>query len=72
MSTIAQEVKEISELEVIFLVNHFTEEYFKSEGWTKRAREVLYERYDEIVNRGNGSEKGLWGPGRDCQYQKGE
>lgn len=51
MATTAQEVKEISELEVLFLVNHFTEEYFKSEHWTKKAREVLYKRYDEIMSR---------------------
>jgi hypothetical protein len=35
------------------LVSHFTEEYFKSENWTKGARRVLYKRFEEIM-----SEKG--------------
>jgi len=49
MAIIVKEAKAISDLEVIFLVSHWTEEYFKSESWTKGARKVLYKRYEEIM-----------------------
>lgn len=52
MAVIVKEAKSISDLEVIYLVSHFTEEFFKSETWTRGAIKTLYKRYDEIMKGG--------------------
>jgi len=51
MATNVQEVKEMSEAEVIFTVDRFTEEYLISEGWSRWAIKNLHKRYDEIIEK---------------------
>ena len=51
MATNVQEVKEMTEAEVIFTVDRFTEEYLISEGWSRWEIKNLHKRYDEIIEK---------------------